>query len=229
MVSVSEALGKRYSCRAFLDKEVPFDVLNRLFERAALSASNNNIQPWKVHVLAGNKKQALSDLVRQRTMEGKFHSKRGESSDFAVYPQQASEALWARRVACGELMYEACGIARDDKMARMEQALKNGDFFGAPVGLIMTIDSTCEEGQLPDCGIFLQSLMLLAVEEGLATCPQQYWTLWANTLREFLKTDDKVVFGMSLGYADESAPINQARQPRLKPEEFVSYLDPSLA
>ena len=224
MATVLEALSKRYSCRAFLKKSVPDDMLNRIFTGAALSASNNNIQPWKVHVLTGDKKRELSELVRQRTMEGKFHSKRGESFDFPVYPQQASEVLWARRVACGELMYEACGIARDDKLARMEQALKNGDFFDAPVGLIITMDPSCEEGQLPDCGIFLQSLMLLAVEEGLATCPQQYWTLWANTLREFLQTDDKIVFGMSLGFADESAPINQAKQPRLNPEEFVYYI-----
>ena len=223
-VSVSEALVKRYSCRAYLDKPVPKDILDRIFTQAAHTPSNNNMQPWKVHVLMGDKKDELSKIVKDKTMEGKFHSKKGESFDFRVYPENLSEELWNRRVACGELMYESIGVTREDKMGRVTQALKNGDFFDAPVGLIITVDPCCEEGQLPDCGAFIQSLMLLAVEHGLATCPQQYWALWANTLREFLNTDDRVVVGLSLGYPDDNATINSVRQPRLNSEEFVHYV-----
>lgn len=222
-VSVYEALKNRYSCRAYTDESVSIETLNRLFQRAALSPSGTNFQPWKLHVLTEEKKEELTKVVMERTMEGKFHSKRGESFDFRVYPENATEELWERRVACGERMYETIGIAREDKIGRITQVMKNAEFFGAPVGLILTVDPCVAEGQLMDCGIYMQSLMLLAEEEGLGACPQLFWALWANTVREVLGIDDMVVAGFSLGYPDKDAPINTVRQPRLTPEEYVTY------
>ncbi len=222
ITSVSDALRQRHSCRGYIDKEVPQDVLENLIRKAGMSPSGVNLQPWQVHVLGPKKRAELANVINARTAQGLFHSKSGESFDFRVYPTEVKEELWARRTACSEIMYGAAGIAREDKAGRMMQAMKNAVFFDAPVGIIITIDPCSAEGQLVDCGIFLQSLMMLAEEEGLSTCPQQFWGLWANTVREVLGTDGLVVVGLSLGYEDKEAPINSARLPRLALNEFVT-------
>lgn len=58
--------------------------------------------------------------------------------------------------------------------------------------------------------MFLQTLLLLFEEAGLAACPQAAWSSMANTLRAHFRTPtDQMVFcGVAIGYADENAPIN---------------------
>jgi nitroreductase len=224
-VSVSQALSNRSSCRGYTDKAVPHDLLEGLLAKAGRSPSGANIQPWQVHVLGPKKKAELENIVLEKAAQGLFHSTNGESFDFRVYPEKVTDELWARRSGSAQVMYDAAGIPREDKAGRMMQAMKNASFFDAPVGIIITIDPCCAEGQLVDCGIFLQSLMLLAEEAGLSTCPQQFWGLWADTVREVLDTESLVVVGLSLGYRDEDEPINTARQPRLDLEEYVIIYD----
>ncbi len=220
--SVAGALSSRSSSRGYTDKIVPKKILEDLLRKAGRSPSGGNVQPWQVHVLGPEKRSELERAIADKTAQGLFHSKNGESYDFRVYSPELSGELRKRYGACAEVMYGAAKITREDKTGRMLQAMKNGVFFDAPVGIIITVDPTCVEGQLVDCGIFLQSLMLLAEEEGLSTCPQQFWGLWANTIREVLNIDGLVVVGLSLGYRDNDAPINTARQPRLALNEFVT-------
>jgi nitroreductase len=222
LASVTETLERRSSCRAFTDQVVPQEVLDDLLGKAGMSPSGANVQPWQVHVLGPKKRAEMEEVINEKVAQGLFHSKTGESFDFRVYPGEATDELRGRQNACAEVMYGAAGIPREDKMGRMMQAMKNGVFFDAPVGIILTIDPSCVEGQLVDTGIFLQSLMLLAEEEGLSSCPQQFWGLWANTVREVLNINGLVVVGLSLGYGDKNAPINAARQPRLSLNEFVT-------
>ena len=51
-----DAVYARHSVRGFLDKEVPEDVLNRLFEIAQQAPSNCNVQPWKAYIASGELK-----------------------------------------------------------------------------------------------------------------------------------------------------------------------------
>lgn len=225
LVSVTDALQRRYSCRAYTDQAVPEELLENLLRKAGMAPSGANVQPWQVHVLGPKKKAELAKTINEKVTQGLFHPKKGESLDFKIYSTEASDEIKSRQHACAEVMYSAAGIPRKDKMGRMAQAMRNAVFFDAPVGIILTIDPGCVEGQLVDCGIFLQSLMLLADEEGLSSCPQQFWGMWANTVREVLDTDGLVVVGLSLGYEDKDAPINNTRQPRLSPREFVTTYD----
>ena len=38
---------------------------------------------------------------------------------------------------------------------------KNANFFGASTGIVFTVDKAATEMQILDCGIYIQSLMLL--------------------------------------------------------------------
>jgi len=221
--SVTEALKSRYSCRAYLDKPVPDKIVQRILKNARYAPSGSNLQPCRLHVVNSASKRAL---LKQKIEEQFPSAPRGDGFDFSIYPEKISDDLRQRRFDCGETLYRALGIPREDKPGRYRQAMKNSDFFGAPVGLIMTVDPCIGDIQLVDCGILLQSIMLLAEEEGLSSCPQAFWTMWPNTIREVLDIENElVVVGLAMGYQDPQAIVNTVRQPRVGMSDFVVIHD----
>lgn len=117
------------------------------------------------------------------------------------------------------------GIERDDNAARARQMGLNFSFFGAPVGMFISIDRSMGLPQFADLGIFLQSVMLLAREHGLHTCPQEAWSLWGKSIREFTNIgEDQLIFcGLALGYADSDAVINELFTERAPVDEFAEF------
>jgi len=218
-LSVTDAILQRGSVREFKDQPVSAELVNEILALAANSPSGGSVQPWKVYALAGEVKDQLSQAVLAKAAE----SPTGDSPDIPVYPQGMSDPWRSRRFACGELMYSALGIGREDKMERFQQGAKNLFFFGASVGLIVTLDRDLCESQLIDIGIFVQSILLLSQERGLATCPQASWSMWSGVIRETLNipANEMVTLGIALGYAASDAPVNHLTQSRVTLPEFT--------
>ena len=103
--------------------------------------------------------------------------------------------------------------------------MKNFEFFDAPVALFFAIDREMQEGQWSDLGMFIQSIMLLAREEGLHTAPQEAWAIWYKSVGDFLKIPDELMLfcGMGIGYADENHPINSWRTDREAVDNFTTF------
>jgi nitroreductase len=207
-MNVSQAVAQRISVRAFRPTPVPGAVVREILEAAARAPSGGNLQPWRVHALTG----APLEVLKARVRENPF----GETPEYDVYPANLWEPLRTRRYQCGEDLYATIGIPREDKAARLAQLAKNGELFGAPVGLFFSLDRKVGPPQWSDVGMLMQTIMLLAVERGLATCAQEYWARYPQTLAEVLSlpTDHMIFSGMALGYADETAPINTLRTRR---------------
>jgi nitroreductase len=76
-----------------------------------------------------------------------------------------------------------------------------------------------------DYGMFIQSIMLAAVDQGLATCPQAALAEYPHIVKEELAYDESitVLCGMALGYEDESAIVNSYRTQREEVESFTRY------
>ena len=74
--------------------------------------------------------------------------------------------------------------------------------------------------------MLIQTMMLLARERGLHTCPQEAWAIWAPTVKEYLCIPDSHIFfcGLALGYADPDASVNSLESPRAPMDEVVTYL-----
>ena len=220
-MKVSEALATRKTIRAFRPDPVPRATVESILAAAARAPSGGNLQPWKVYVLLG---EAREELIR-RVAERRKTKALGEAPEYAIYPPALTEPYKTRRFRIGEAMYGTLGIPREDKMARLAFFSKNWEFFGAPVGLIITIDRQMQQGQWADVGMFLQSIMLLAREHGLHTCPQEAWAVWHRIIRDYLSVpENEMVFcGMGIGYADEAHPVNALVSDRAALEEFVSF------
>ena len=221
MMSVAEAIEGRQSIRAYLDKPVPREVLERVLAIAGRAPSGSNIQPWFVHVLQGAPKQALSDEILALNRAG-IEGKR----EYNYYPVTWRDPYLARRRRNGWGLYGLLGIGKDDKAAMAEQHRRNYSFFGAPVGLIFSIDRDMERGSWLDLGMFIQSVMIAARGEGLDTCAQAAFCPYHDVVARHiaLPAARQVVCGMSLGYADPAAKVNEFRAERAPTTEFVTWI-----
>ena len=220
--SVSHAIETRRSVRGYLDKPVPEATIREILEIASRSASGGNLQPWKVDVLVGAARDRFVETVAERMKETPF----GEGPEYDIYPSDLQDPYHARRGQVAKDMYALVGIERDDAAARARQmGLIHFSFFGAPVGLFVSLDRSMGPPQFADLGIFIQSVMLLARERGLHTCPQEAWSLWGKSIREFtgIGDDDLVFCGIALGYADPEAPINALYTERAPLGDFARF------
>ncbi len=108
-------------------------------------------------------------------MEQAFREGIKGKMNFQYYPTVWQEPYNSRRRSCGLQMYKTLEIGREDKQRQLDQWAANFRAFDAPVMLFFFIDPILETGSFFDYGMFVQSIMLAAVEEGLATCPQAAW------------------------------------------------------
>ena len=206
MITVTQAISERRSARAYLSRPVPAALIRDIIETARRTPSSSNMQPWRLSAMTGADLDRLRGAVRQSLAANPA----AEGSEYKIYAADLKDPYNRRRIKCAEDLYGTIGISRDNKMARLMQFAKNFDFYGAPVGMILSIDRSMERGQWADVGMFLQSILLLAQERGLAACPQAAWAAMHKTVRAHLALPDEyIVFcGVSLGYADLSQPIN---------------------
>jgi nitroreductase len=222
-LSVTDAVLQRRSTRAFRSDPVPEAVVREILTTAARSPSGGNVQPWKVYALTGAPLQELIEKVAAGAAE------RGLAGDgdfeYDVYPPTLGEPYKSFRSQAGEDLYATLRIVREDKAGRMRQFGNNFRFFGAPVGLIICIDRQMGSPQWADVGMYLQSVMLLALEHGLATCPQEAWSIWHKTIRAHCNIPDELMVfcGVALGYPDEAHPTYQLRTRRMELEEFAVF------
>ena len=78
---------------------------------------------------------------------------------------------------------------------------------------------------LMDYGMFLQSIMLAALEQGLATCPQAALAEYPHIVRDELGYNESVTLlcGMALGYEDDQALVNSYRTSRENIDSFSRF------
>jgi len=219
-MNVSEAVQTRRSTRAFLPDPVPSELLREVIALAAHSPSGGNLQPWKVHVLTG------AALARFRKVMAERLAREGyDQVEYEIYPPSLHEPYRTRRFRVGEQLYAKLGIAREDKAGRLAQFARNWDFFGAPAGLFCFMDRRMGPPQWSDLGMYLQTLMLLLAERGVASCPQEAWSSYCQTVSEFVQAEPELMLfcGVAIGYEDTSAPVNSLRAERAALEEFAVF------
>jgi nitroreductase len=221
-MNVLEAIRGRSSIRAYLDKPVARETIETILECARFAPSGVNSQPWQVVVLTGAAKRRLSEALAHARASGVK-----ENPDYAYYPANWFEPYKSRRKACGLALYSAAGIGLADTDKRMQQWLRNYHFFGAPVGLLFFTDRRLATGSFMDTAMFVQNVMLAARGYGLATCPQASLAEYPDIVRSMLDIPPEraLVCGLSLGYADNSAPINQYRLEREPVSAFTTWLE----
>jgi len=218
---VSEAVNSRRSMRVFKPDPVAKADIEWIIENANRSASNGNLQPWKLYVTMGAARKRLSAAILSAMDAGD----NGPGAEYNVYPQEMTPVYDARRKLVGKQLYTLLGVPRGDAAGMMKQFRKNYEFFDAPVGMILSVEKRMGNGQWIDCGIFLDQLMLLAREKGLHTCPQAAFSRYQHVVRRELKIpdDQTVICGLALGHADPDVVPNSLITDRAPIQDFTSW------
>ncbi len=219
---VSSVMHARRSIRAYLPTPVAPDIIERVLQDAARAPSGSNIQPWKVHVLQGATLEKLTELTCQAFDEADVQQHKPE---YDYYPPSLFEPYLARRRKVGWDLYSLLEITKGDKQKMHVQHRKNFAFFGAPVGLMFTINRALSQGSWLDYGMFLQNVMLAAQAQGLSTCPQAAWIDYHRIITDVLDLppEEQLVCGIALGYGDPDAVENSLVSERADLQEFVTW------
>ena len=229
--AVDQAITSRRSVRGFLPTPVPRATVEELLAVASRAPSGTNIQEWKVYVLMGAARARLSAAVLKAHDAEYERKKRKEPplhvEEYEYYPRQWFEPYLGRRRKLGWELYGLLGIGKTDYDKMHAQHGHNYTFFGAPVGMIFTIDRRLEAGCWLDYGMFLQNIMVAARGRGLDTCPQQAFATYHSVIRTELNLPDneQVLCGMSLGFEDKSAVANQLTTGRAAVAEFAQFCE----
>lgn len=216
-MNVTDAVLARKSVRAFLSDPVPDETIAQLLTTAARAPSGGNVQPWRIYVVNGDSMERLRSFLAERPIE---------PAAYDIYPSPLIEPYRTSRFKIGEDMYATLGIERDDKAGRLAQFAKNLDFFGAPAAIFCFIDRIMGPPQWSDLGMYLQTLMLLAQEASLHTCPQEAWAVYERAVSEFVGAppEQRIFCGVALGHADPDAPINRLTTDREPLDVFARFV-----
>jgi len=222
---VDEANASRRSIRAFLPTPVARETIERILAVASRAPSGTNTQPWHVYVLSGESLGALSRRLVAAYDDPEERARHSE--EYAYYPTEWKSPFIERRRKVGWDLYGLLGIAKTDKARMHAQHRRNYEFFGAPVGLMYTIDRVMRQGSWLDFGMFLQGVMVAARAHGLHTCPQAAFTPFHRIITEQIgaPANEQLVCGMSLGVADPGAIENTLVTEREPVASFARFLD----
>ena len=220
-MNVSEAIRNRKSVRAFLDREIESETIETILDTARWAASGTNAQPWEVVVLTGDRKQHLCEKI-----SAAFHDGVRGKMEYNYYPVEWKEPFRSRRVECGKALYGALNIQREDMERRKSQWAANYRVFDAPVMLLFFMDNIMETGSYLDIGMFIQSIMLAAMDHELTTCPQAALGEYPEIVKQYTGYDDDhvLVCGMAMGYEEVSDPVNNYRTAREEVSKFTRFI-----
>jgi len=219
-LTVIQALQQRRSIRGFEPREVPAELIEEIFTKASMAPSNCNTQPWHVNVVSGEARKKLEEQLMAGIMQGaqpQFHFKPGDMGLSGVYKE--------RQFDCAARYYGTMGIERSDRDKRNWLMAKNWQFFGAPHAAFISMPKTMGEVNAIDIGVYLQTLMLLLVEHGLASCPQGALAAFPEPVKAItpIPEGNELIVGLSFGYEAVGEQINKVTMERAPLSDTVTF------
>lgn len=220
-MNVKEAVLERRSIRAFDPEPVPREVLEEIMENALRSPSWGNTQPWGLTLVGG---ETLDKITKEYVKM--FGEGIAANPDFQM-PTEFNAVQKARYQGLGKGLFQALGIAREDKEKRNAYYEEMMRCLGAPHVIYLHLDRDFHPYTLMDVGIILQTIALLAVDESLGTCILAQAIRYPGVVRKHsaIPDDQMLVMAIAIGRPIMDHPANLFRSARGKPEEFLSYVD----
>jgi nitroreductase len=219
--SLADALTQRRSVRGFTDQQIDKELLEHIFEKAQLSPSNCNTQPWKTYVASGEACDKLRKSLVEAAMSGA-----APAAEFGYFGDFKKEYR-QRQVDCAMALYDNMGIERKDKPARLGALLRNYEFFDAPHVAFIGMPKQFDIVNGLDVGIYLQTLMLIMNAHGIGSCAQGALAYYPEPVKAALNIPEEIgiLVGLSFGYEDQQVPANKTRTPRADLLDAVSFSD----
>ncbi|MDQ7095104.1 nitroreductase [Desulfosporosinus sp. PR] len=209
---VSEALQIRRSCRAFKPDPVDRDTLLAVLGAALCTPSWANSQPWELFVAGGDVLKEINQAYLENQRKGV------QPSPDLPRPKNWPASINARR----QELFSGLSLAAGEAAKQFGEL--NQKFFHAPAVIYLGMDKSLTTWSVFDLGAISQSIMLAAVERGLATIPAVTLVHYPEVLRGKLGIPDNfsLVLGIAIGYEDKEHLINNFKSTRRPLAEAVS-------
>ena len=214
-MDVLKVIEERRSTRAFLEKPVDRDTLERLLDLATQAPSAINLQPWEFTIVSGEERKRLSRVLVKRMRERNISCGPGATNPLPEYFVERQRRLL-------DVM-----LPHLPEQTAFQDFINEGscNFYGAPTAIIIIIDGVFSSARLTDIGILVGYLVLAAYALGLGTCPIGLITEFDDDIKEELSMpeDKRVVIAVAVGYGDAQAPINRPRSERAPLSDIVKW------
>ena len=222
--AVEAALRARRSCRAFDSRPVEDVTLRRLFDMAQQTASWCNVQPWLVTLLSDPQRAGLEEELLTLVP---VSPQRPDLAPPAHYRGSHQD----RRRTAAQALYDAAGVARDDRAARERQAMENFAFFGAPHVALVTTPAELGSYAVMDCGAYVATFLICAESLGIGAIAQGSIAMHADIVRRQVDLDPEelLVCALSFGHPQRGHPVNDVRTGREPVDLVVRGLPPAPA
>ena len=213
---------ERRSIRGYTKQAVPREVLEDVIRIAQRAPSSMNTQPWHFHVLTG---EPLERVRRGNTEK----MVAGSSIDREITLNHGYEGPHRdRQVEIAVQLFEAMGIARDDKVRRQDWVMRGFRQFDAPVSVVITIDKELANDTIAhfDCGAATYGLVLAAWSKGLGTVINGQGIMQSSVVRENanIPADQVIMPCVAMGYPDEDFVANHVQSRRAIDDSVVSFV-----
>lgn len=218
-MNFDQVIKERHSVRGFLDTPVDAELVSEIVDLAQQTPSWCNSQAWQLEMTSPDTTRALSKLLLDHARSG------NPSQPDIAWPERYTDIYADRRRASGYALYESLNIERSNFDRRMEQALENHRFFGAPNVAFVTSPKDLGSYGLIDCGGFISTFQYVARSRGVASIAQAAPTMYSALVRDFLLIPDDrdIVCAIAFGYADTTHPANQFRTERAPTADVVRW------
>ena len=215
MFDLEQAILERHSTRLFLSQPVPQGLVDEALALAVHSPSNSNIQPWHLVFASGP--------ARDRLVKALLEEARRRPPDIPPLP----ESFTHFRSELGAQVYGAMGIAREDKAGHTAAALRNWEFFRAPLAGIVCMHKDLGPADALSVGMFLQTLLLALTARGLGTCVEVSIAGYPQIVRAQLAipAELSILCGLAVGYPDPDFAANKLHVGREPIGKNVVFLD----
>ena len=226
MPTVVEALQNRSSKRAYLDKKVPKEIIEKILEAASHTPSGANMQPWISYAVSNEEVlKNVGDAIIETMSSGVEHDQ-----FIQYYPVKWVAPFKKRRIVTGAGLYKLMEVDRKDNDTRIKMWHDNFRWFGAGNVIFVFTDKNNIDGAsgaLIDCGAYMQSIMLAAQEFGIESCPQGSTTEFGKVVARTLDVPENLalLYSVVLGYEDKDAKINTYQPARVSVETTVTFID----
>lgn len=199
----NEVYQKERVTREFTNRKVNEKLLAKVVKLAQHSPSLLNSQPWRAYVVTGESLNQLKKAQVEKIDAGEEAKEDFASMlslDWDTFPSQNLATMGASQTY---FFRKKLNLFVDS----------NREMFNAPAIIYLTIPKVSPAWSVFDLGIFAQSIMLNAIDNGLSFIPAHSLVSYPDLVRKYAKIPDDELVGMAiaLGYPDRSAEVNDPK------------------
>ncbi|CAB4801719.1 MAG: nitroreductase [Actinobacteria bacterium] len=213
---------ERRSIRGYQQKPVPRELIEEIIDLAKRAPSSMNTQPWHFHVITGEPLERIRKGNTEKMMSGSAVDREIKMNHGYEGPHRE------RQIEIAVQLFEAMGIARDDKPKRLDWVMRGFRQFDAPVSIVITVDKALADDTIAhfDCGAATYGLVLAAWSKGLGSVINGQGIMQSSVVRENanIPEDEVIMTCVAMGYPSDEFVANEVKSRRVANDQVASFV-----